>query len=229
VVKYHLNRAGEAGRCSATRGNCPFGDASEHYDSQQAAAQAYEVAMAPSTHASTSKIVLDGNLGSFEVVDGDLSASAARMALSTGLCGDLALAIHRKIGATPYFLSMTELTETELAEAFATEPNSIVNISSHVLVESPTVPGSFIDSYGQQDEESLRDFWEQAAVVKGTPAMLEHFANAESADRLGKFAEAALELDRAGESYSYDELDEYSDDWDDDDEDDEDELEDDES
>jgi hypothetical protein len=56
VAKYHLNRAGEAGKCSATKGKCPFGDASEHYDSQQAAAQAYESSMSEQLVPSVAKL-----------------------------------------------------------------------------------------------------------------------------------------------------------------------------
>lgn len=33
MAKYHINEAGEAGKCAATQGRCPFGGEAEHFDS----------------------------------------------------------------------------------------------------------------------------------------------------------------------------------------------------
>jgi len=42
-MRYHVNpETGDAGKCSATKGNCPFGGESEHYTSAKAARAAYE-------------------------------------------------------------------------------------------------------------------------------------------------------------------------------------------
>ena len=42
MSKFHVNGKGEAGKCSAEKGGCPFGGESEHYTSAQAARTAYE-------------------------------------------------------------------------------------------------------------------------------------------------------------------------------------------
>ena len=41
VARYHINSKGEPGVCKAQQA-CPFGDASEHYDSPEAAREAFE-------------------------------------------------------------------------------------------------------------------------------------------------------------------------------------------
>lgn len=40
--KFHINKKGEAGRCSAQSDRCPFGGESEHYSSTDEAQKAYE-------------------------------------------------------------------------------------------------------------------------------------------------------------------------------------------
>lgn len=42
MAKYHINHKGEAGRCSAEKGKCPFGGENEHYDTAQTARVAFE-------------------------------------------------------------------------------------------------------------------------------------------------------------------------------------------
>jgi hypothetical protein len=42
MAKFHINNNGEAGACSAVKGNCPFGGPSEHFTSASAAREAYE-------------------------------------------------------------------------------------------------------------------------------------------------------------------------------------------
>jgi hypothetical protein len=45
MAKFHINGKGEAGKCSATKGGCPFGGESEHFTSPEAAREAYEASM----------------------------------------------------------------------------------------------------------------------------------------------------------------------------------------
>ena len=46
ALRYHINARGEPGACSAASGKCPFGDIeSEHYDSPEAAQEAFEKSM----------------------------------------------------------------------------------------------------------------------------------------------------------------------------------------
>ena len=42
-MAFHINDKGEAGKCSATQGNCPYGSEDEHYLSKQDAQRAYEL------------------------------------------------------------------------------------------------------------------------------------------------------------------------------------------
>ena len=48
-MKFHINAAGEAGKCKATKGNCPFGGEAEHFTSAEAAREHYEKQMGDST------------------------------------------------------------------------------------------------------------------------------------------------------------------------------------
>lgn len=208
----HLAPAGPA-PCSAENGECPY-ESGGHYETPEAAESAFAEAMGGVLPAAEKRMMeLSSNLGTVEVADGDLDDPRARAALSSGLCGDLALAIHRQTGGTPYFLSYRFNSSEELAEAFAEEPNSVIAGSCHVLIESPSAPGEFLDSYGRQDAKSLEEAYDDAAIIPGAPEMLEHFADQQSADRLGAFARSAIELDRDGIRYSQD-LDELG--WDED-------------
>ncbi len=42
MAKFHVNNKGEAGLCSAIKGNCPFGSDESHFDTIQAARAHYE-------------------------------------------------------------------------------------------------------------------------------------------------------------------------------------------
>lgn len=55
-MPYHVNDKGEAGRCGATKGHCPFGDADEHYSSLEAARFAFEANQDDQAHNTSSKI-----------------------------------------------------------------------------------------------------------------------------------------------------------------------------
>ena len=42
MAKYHINSKGEPGACTAAPGNCPFGENTQHYETAEAAREAYE-------------------------------------------------------------------------------------------------------------------------------------------------------------------------------------------
>lgn len=45
MTRFHVNNAGEASRCKAEKGGCPFGSAEEHHETADGARQAYEERM----------------------------------------------------------------------------------------------------------------------------------------------------------------------------------------
>src|SRR6478735_5716445 len=47
--RYHVNKKGEAGKCRAEQGPCPYGSSDEHYSSAAEAQAAYEEAMGDAT------------------------------------------------------------------------------------------------------------------------------------------------------------------------------------
>lgn len=55
MSKFHINSKGEAGQCSATKGNCPFGGDENHYDSVASAQKAFEEQNAGNLLPSTKK------------------------------------------------------------------------------------------------------------------------------------------------------------------------------
>lgn len=214
----HLTPEGPA-LCSATVRSCKYG---AHFKNVHEAEQAFAEKMGGAVPAAArASIELSSNIGAATVINGDLSDPTARALLATGKCGDLALAIHRKTGATPYFVHYDHITENTVAEMFQKDPDSVFRIAQHVVVESPTTPGMFLDSYGQHDLDSILESWEAGSVVRASTEMLERFADETESERLSKFADAAIELDKHGISYDYAELDEYSDDEDYQDDDDE--------
>jgi len=200
MPSYHISpKTKEPAICKATSRNCPYDG--EHFDSEFEAWKSQE----PKKLNDFSFIKLSSNLGSAEVRNGDLSNPTARVLLSTGLCGDLALAIHQKTGATPYFLSFSFSDPEKLSHEFEQDPDNIFRGTSHVLVESPSKSGFCLDAHGQFSKEEIEENWDGAFLVKGTAEMLRRYADEKSAERLGKFADAAIELDRRGESYEFEE------------------------
>lgn len=210
----HLTPDGPRPCGARTSESCKYGTTG-HYDSMSEAEVAYEDQMGGALplvqRSNPATMVLSSNLGEATVVDGDLSDPKARVLLASGRCGDLALAIAQRTGGDAYCVSIFDVSEEKLQEEFEKNPDSISSYASHVVVESPSRKGHFLDSFGQQDREDLEGGWEAMSVVKMTPEMLQHFGDSREAEKLGNFAEAALELDRANVSYDYAELDEYSD------------------
>jgi hypothetical protein len=59
--KFHINRKGEVGGCTAQTGGCPFGGESEHYSSPEAAQKAYENLQKAQVPPAMSKTAVDPN------------------------------------------------------------------------------------------------------------------------------------------------------------------------
>ncbi len=202
---FHITDVGPK-PCKAIKKPCPIGG--EHFSHEEEAYAAYAANFEETALSSFKKeglIELSSNIGTAMLVDGDLSDPRARAILSSGLCGDLALAIHRETGGAPYFLSYSVSDPDELVALFEKDPDSVIYQTNHVLIESPTKPNHFVDAYGQSGYEELEENWDGAYVVEGTVAMLEHFAAGSPIEKFKNFAAAAIKLDKEEVWYELDE------------------------
>lgn len=223
-MKFHINTAGDALPCRATVRACVFGGESgseNHFESAENARSFLEAKMAADSFIShkrddlvESTVTLSSNLGTFEVDNGDLSNPNARLALSSGLCGALAFAIHNVSKADIYFVtySATE-TEESFQKKFEDNPNAVFE-ATHVVTKSFTDPNAFIDSYGHKSREEIEDFYEGALIIKGTREMAKQFSGTDH-ENLKEFALAAIELDRKLEGYGYEDFVIEDEEWDD--------------
>lgn len=204
--KFHLSDDGVARKCSATRVPCKM----THFENKEAAEQynlkklEKEFENIPALSKKTATIELQGAFGSVSLNDGDLTDAKARSTLINGMCGDLATAIQRKTGGAPYFVCYGINSEEDLRKTFESEPEQLFDVSTHVMIESPTVPGKFVDAYGQKTTSDLKEFYgEEITVIRGDLDMLSAYSDSQNFERLSNFADAALDLDSKRESYSY--------------------------
>jgi len=224
MVKYHISESGEPNPCEA-KVKCRLGGESgkeNHFDTFEEAQKFSEEKLSkefssnlkgtkkPSSKESK-EITLPSPHGLFKVKDGDLDDHKARLALVSGLCADLALAIHDKTGAEPYFLCFSYDSEEEFHEAFENDPEAVFD-ATHVVTLSQNKQNHFVDSYGVKSIRDLMEFWgEDITIIEGNRDMLLRYGDADSARELGKFADSAIELDKEGKSYEYEDIDEYED------------------
>lgn len=204
--KFHLSDDGVARKCSATKVPCKM----THFENKEAAEQynlkklEQEFQSIPTLSKKNATIELQGAFGVVSLDDGDLSNPKARMTLINGMCGDLATAIHRKTGGEPYFVCYGIESEEELRDTFKAEPEQLFDVSTHVMIESPTEPGKFVDAYGQKTTSDLKEFYGgEITVIRGDLDMLRAYSDPQNFDRLDNFADAALNLDKNNEGYSY--------------------------
>lgn len=76
---YHVNEAGEPGRCKARLKNCPFGGAEDHYLSKDAARKAYELKQANLIDAEYAAKSLDITTEELRLIDAKLLKQAIRL------------------------------------------------------------------------------------------------------------------------------------------------------
>lgn len=223
-MKFHINESGNALPCRATIRPCVFGGESgtdNHFESAESARSFLEASLASESIISHKKedlvestVTLSSNLGTFEVDNGDLSNPDARLALSSGLCGALAFAIHNVSNADIYFVTHSAVeTEESFQKKFEENPNAVFE-AAHVVTASFSDPDAFVDSYGHKSREEIEDFYEGALIVKGTREMAEQFAGTDHKN-LKEFALAAIELDRRLEGYDYEDFAIEDEEWDD--------------
>lgn len=219
MTKLHVNQNNEVKPCHANIKDCQFGDDS-HFDNKKDAIKESEHRFEQETggifnnslNKLPNKIKLSSNLGEVEVINGDLSNNQARLLLSSGLCGDLALNIHEKTGNPIVFVMYEDLSQAELKQQFEKDKNTVFR-AQHVMVKSQN-ENKYLDSYGVKDFDEIDELYEGIYIVEGTPEMAQTFASDDYKD-YSKFADTAIEFDKNNVSYEYDNMDEYSDDYDD--------------
>lgn len=225
MKKYHIiESTGTANRCDATVQKCPIGG--QHFETKQNAEKFIEqkfdkefektvTLKKNSTDIDKKKkfITLDLDLGNVEVEDGNLNNAKTRRILINGLCGDLAQAIYNKTGGDIYFVTYGygESDNEQFITDISNHPDSIHETTTHVMIESPTKPGTFIDAYGQKTQKEISSFYDVygdgISMFKGTEKMLSYYQTGNS-EKLGNFAEAVLKLDKNGQSFDYENYDE---------------------
>lgn len=195
----------------ACTGNCNVtyhvvgSDAHRQCTSQTNRSSSVEPQIVPTSN----KIRLTSNIGSTEVVDGDLSDPYARAHLANGMCGDLAAAIQDITGGSAYIISHHYVDEDELLNEIENDLESVYLYATHIVVESSTKPLHFVDSYGQQDYESLEDHFQTCSMVELPGNVLSRLVSKQDRQRLHNFAVAALKLDEQETQYEYEDVDEW--------------------
>lgn len=204
MQKYHVGSDGVPKLCTATRRPCPLGG--EHFESKIEAEKyaeeklSQEFGSLPSSQTKMIDVVCE--FGTIRVKDGDLTDASTRMTLVNGLCGDVASAIQKKTGGNVFFVTYDGLNSEQLEENFKNDSESLLNTTTHVMIESPTQEGKYVDAYGQKSLDEIRAFYgEEINMVKGTDEMLQVYTTGQN--DLSNFADSALLLDRNSEGYSY--------------------------
>ncbi len=109
---FHINGKGEAGKCSASKGNCPFGEVEDHFASAEDARASYERSMANHPAGRGRQKVANSDLAIY----GDLT-SAAKYKVS-----EAQSAFNRaeeKMNATANYEGVSSLTKEGSARASA--------------------------------------------------------------------------------------------------------------
>lgn len=198
---FHINDNGDVKPCKSNKEPCPFTN-TPHFHSEKEATSHYETIMQGNTVKTNRKYVdIPADLGSIRLRDGDLSDSNARFSLINGLCGDLAQSIIDKENRKIYFVSYNQ-NKQGLHEDFQKDPNSLYRNATHVMVAS-TQDGEYLDAYGRRTPADIKDFYgQETSIIEGTHDMLKTYSTGVS-EKLSKFAEEALKMDKNNTSYSY--------------------------
>lgn len=226
MTKFHINDNDEAKPCHAEIKDCKYSKSdnpSPHFDSKVDAEKFIEKSLDEkigkfnSMNKNDSQkdfnnepkmVELDLGLGTVEVEDGNLNNDETRRMLINGLCGDLAQAIYNKTGGQIYFVTYgySEKDNEKFIKDIESNPDSIHETTTHVMIESPTKPGTFIDAYGQKTKQQIQSYYgfdnDKISMVQGNEKMLSYYHSGNS-DKLGNFAESVLKLDKENKSFDY--------------------------
>jgi hypothetical protein len=80
MAVYHINEAGDPGRCRATVGSCPFGGPEAHYLDKNDAREAYELKQSSNFGPEHVKKLVGLNTRELQIIDDTLLRQAIRLA-----------------------------------------------------------------------------------------------------------------------------------------------------
>lgn len=209
-MKYHISKKTQRPNlCKAEIRDCPLGENTPHFQSKKDAqtfmSQSLEKEFSSVLKSETKvkeKISLWTPLGPIEIDDGDLSHEEARNAFTSGLCGDLALAIHDQTGRDIYFI--VPKNEASEVKQCLTNPKYISDFVTHAVIAS-SEKGSFVDSHGRTLKKDLLNFYnenfEESVLFKGNREMLVAYTAHGESGKYEEFAKTALNFDKENISY----------------------------
>lgn len=133
---------------------------------------------------------------------GDLEDPRNRFMLVNGRCGDLARAIitmdpSRKPAFVVYDMDQKTF-DWNYKNGDSDDSRSAI---MHVVIQGKR-PGEYLDAYGCQTEESIKQFYPDAHILRSDVALDDYHTGVPTED-LREFAESALKMERDRQSYSY--------------------------
>ena len=152
VKKYHINSRGEVGRCRADNRQCPFGGDSDHYDTPEAAQEAYEKKQGGSFGSGQKPLPKVGKFSAIKVAETSQDPDEL-FAVASKANKAIAHALGRNPSATAEALvealSHNNFGNAKFTEALATHPN--------YPIEHITLSGAYYRSRSLPREDLLRE------------------------------------------------------------------------
>jgi hypothetical protein len=229
--KFHVNDENRVLECDASVRECKFDhyDTWEQANEAVASSQGHSViASASRTVPAEDNLVLEqqntpsysftgpysysrgGISGAGQFVDidgrrfrrGDLEDPRNRFMLVNGRCGDLARAIiavdpSREPAFVVYDMDQKTF-DYNYQHGDSDDSRSAI---MHVVIQGER-SGEYLDAYGCQTEESIKQFYPDAHILRSDVALDDYHTGVPTED-LREFAESALKMERDRQSYSY--------------------------
>jgi hypothetical protein len=146
--------------------------------------------------------------GQFVAIDGrrfrrgDLEDPRNRFMLVNGRCGDLARAIIAvDPSREPAFVVYDIDQKTFDWNYQHGDSDASRSAIMHVVIQGER-PGEYLDAYGCQSEESIKQFYPDAHILESDVA-LDDYHTGVPAEDLREFAESAIRMEKDHQSYSY--------------------------
>lgn len=158
-----------------------------------------------STEATPAQVTLSSSFGDVTVTDGDLSTVDARLAFSTGLCGDLAIAVHAINNAPIFFICDSDVTQEEFNAECGESMEYLFDYVMHVVNGSHRAD-HYVDAFGQASTEQVIRFYAQIGadvhILEGTPEQALYYSAHRDVNLYRNFAAAAIRMDEQNELYA---------------------------